>query len=576
MFPDHPGDSTKSSAERKLFNLIKAQTSDRWTCLHSLGLTTHKSKPWAEADFVLIGPSGVFCLEVKGGRIGRERGEWLFTNRHGRTTRKAEGPFEQAAGESSALRNYLYDRKHSLRGVLVQYGVVLPDVVFEIEGPDIEPGIVYDSRDTSSRFETYLKRLAEHWRQRNRERYGREPVVLDESGQREVVRLLRGEFNLVPTLRSQIETAKEDLVRLTDGQLLVLHGLVESPRALISGGAGTGKTLLALEEARRLQASGVPCLLLCFNRHLADWLRDATEEDPLITARGLHSLMHELIREADPFRLPDAKAPGAYEYAYPDAALWAILERGAGRQYGALIIDEGQDVLTNPYLDVLDALLEGGLRKGRWRVFLDMNQNLFDAIDPQALGRLRSYNPVPFLLAVNCRNTTPIAVETSILSAAPMASVLATDGPVVGHHWYESDEDSMRQLDATVGHYLREGVRPEQIVVLSPRRRDSSFPLHLAGVRCRTRAEMGTSRDILYSTIAGFKGLEADVVLLTSLSELGGPEARAALYVGSSRARACLEIFLHASERSEYERRAAEFGAALWGQRADSGSDLAS
>ena len=73
MLPPFVAESTQSAAERKLFVVLQDELSDEWTVLHSLGSTLHDRKPWAEIDFVLVGPAGVYCLEVKGGRVAAAR-----------------------------------------------------------------------------------------------------------------------------------------------------------------------------------------------------------------------------------------------------------------------------------------------------------------------------------------------------------------------------------------------------------------------------------------------------------------------------------------------------------------------
>src|SRR5688572_12118420 len=95
MYPPEIPAEVQSNAERKIFDLVRMDLSNEWSALHSVGLITHRTKPWAEIDFVLIGPAGVFCLEVKGGRIARRDGRYLFTDRNDVTTVKDQGPFEQ-------------------------------------------------------------------------------------------------------------------------------------------------------------------------------------------------------------------------------------------------------------------------------------------------------------------------------------------------------------------------------------------------------------------------------------------------------------------------------------------------
>ena len=91
MLPPFVAESTQSAAERKLFVVMRDELSDEWTVLHSLGSTLHDRKPWAEIDFVLVGPAGVYCLEVKGGRVARRDGRWEYTNRFGAVSTNREG-----------------------------------------------------------------------------------------------------------------------------------------------------------------------------------------------------------------------------------------------------------------------------------------------------------------------------------------------------------------------------------------------------------------------------------------------------------------------------------------------------
>ena len=70
---------------------------------------------------------------------------------------------------------------------------------------------------------------------------------------------------------------------------------------------------------------------------------------------------------------------------------------------------------------------------------------------------------------------------------------------------------------------------------------------------------------ISFRTIQSFKGLESDVVVLIEIDRLAGIDAANALYVGASRARAHLAVFVAETAKSEYEERAAEFGRILAG-----------
>jgi len=163
MIPNRVAADNPSAAEVRLFDKIRAELTDDWIVLHSLGLLVHKKKPWSEIDFVLIGPQGVFCLEVKGGRISRNEGIWSFTDRHGIVHQKTEGPFEQVGSASAALYAFLRDAKPSISESLTGFGVATPDIHFEIVGPDIQAELVYDCTDAGRPFNSYIQRLVAYW-----------------------------------------------------------------------------------------------------------------------------------------------------------------------------------------------------------------------------------------------------------------------------------------------------------------------------------------------------------------------------------------------------------------------------
>ena len=104
MVPDRPSEHCRSDAERRTFARIRDGLDGNWTCLHSLGLVSHHRKPWAEIDFVLVGPAGIICLEVKGGEISRRAGVWWQRSADGTEHPLKESPFEQVGSASSALR----------------------------------------------------------------------------------------------------------------------------------------------------------------------------------------------------------------------------------------------------------------------------------------------------------------------------------------------------------------------------------------------------------------------------------------------------------------------------------------
>lgn len=324
MIPSTPPNDPQSKAENKLFFKIRGDLGNSWTALHSLGLGNHRFKPWAETDFVLIGPLGVFCIEVKGGRIARRDGEWSFQDGKDNINLKREGPFEQAGGASAALFKFLHDRIPEIKASVVGFGVATPDIVFQISGPDIINEVVYDERDNTLSLIKYVERIAAFWVDRV---HGSRPYTpLDSKICERIIEQLRPDFDLEPTLRCQMGTVRDELIRLTNEQYQIIDALAMNPRVMIRGGAGTGKSLLAMREVRRIAAEGARVLLCCFNRQLAQYLQACLRDCSNVTVKNLHSLMADVVARAGlRHRLPPAEPEDLFNVFYPELCVEILL-----------------------------------------------------------------------------------------------------------------------------------------------------------------------------------------------------------------------------------------------------------
>jgi hypothetical protein len=560
--PSCPAEASRG--ETRMFEHIRdCPDSDNLICLHSLGIARHARKDYAEADFVLIGPDGLFCLEVKGGDLERRDGLWRI-GRGDKSYTSAEGPFKQAQSARWGLVRYLDARLgRSVRTeALIGWGVVLPDIRFDWRDPEWDQDVIYDVRDTERPFTNYLARLADYFRNRADETGRSTPPRLSKSRREEYVRALRGDFDVVQSLSGLLAESERELVALSPDQHRALdYALNEkNPRLICDGPAGSGKTLIAVEAARRLAASGRSVLLLCYNKNLAHFLKlDVVKMAPAIRMATLHGFFAETIRAAglgDLLRGGDVAASSeTFDERYPEAfesACSILLDEDALPQFDVIIVDEAQDILTFPFLDCLNLVLAKGFRHGRWLIFHDSGpqSELYGRVDPTLLETLRGFGAVTVELRENFRNPKEIALEASRLGEATEPICRRTLRSPVEYRLVDHSKDEAKRLRALLLDLLKDGVSPSCVSILSwLKTAASNVAQHPPDVgKPFRRIDSHAPHDVhafTYGTIAGFKGLENDIVILTDLPDrLDDDGIRAALYVGMTRARAKLYAFV--------------------------------
>lgn len=569
MLPTQFDSSTSSAAERRVFELLKNDpvTKD-WIVLHSLGLARRGTKPYGEIDFVVLIPTvGVFCLEIKGGRIACNGGHWETTNRFGQTETLNRSPFLQAREGMFAMRDSVLNRAPPgfPTGLVFGYAVVMPDVTFNVRSPEWESWQVIDHGVLKWPLSSALLRLAsEQWKLYPKATTG-EPSA---ATLRILQQLLRPDFEIVVTRGTQIEDAEAQLVRFTQEQFDALDLLSDNERCLFEGAAGTGKTMLALEYARRSSAAGRRTLFICYNRLLGLWLeRQVTEYGlgAILTAGSFFKLLRDVIMRssiAADFHEEEehGQKAGLYEGAYPLFGRLAVEERS--EPFDVLVMDEAQDLLRPGVLEVLNVWLKGGLAGGCWAVFGDFQrQAIFNSATGEELKGLLKASAPQFTkgrLTVNCRNTRNIGEETALLSGfnSPPYRMGQHAGLPVDYHYYNSADSQRTALAKTLCRLLADGVKASDIIVLSRLRLENSGIAGIDGgdqFRLLDVGDVTSGRSrlpvIKYATAHAFKGMESAVIALCDVEHVADAEPQALLYVAMSRARSNLTVLLHEQAR---------------------------
>lgn len=501
-----------------------------------------------EADFTVLSPTlGILAVEVKGGGVTFEpaTGAWNSVDRLGNAN-AIKDPFLQASKERHALVDQVGGspawRQGGIGRVTFGHAVAFPDLqdAAPLLGPDRGREIVATNADMQDMTQ-WVNRVMRYWHQ---------PVDAQPGvrGLRIIEDILCRPIDVRPVLRAAIDDAEAQRIRLTENQAKVLRIIAGRRRAVVSGGAGTGKTLIAVAKAKQLAQEGLSVLLLCYNRPLADSLASGLRDVPSIRAQSYHQLCEQRIRQATELGrnlLAEAvdSYPGAGDKHRFDIQLPFALALSAevlDERFDAVVVDEAQDFSDEYWFGV--ELLLRDQEHGYLYVFIDENQTLYPR---------RASVPVkdePFYLTANCRNTAPIHEAAYRFYKGNEVDPPELPGPAVTWSAVVGDEAQADAVARRVHQWAGiENIEPKDIAVLVAKR-PKTLPYALlqqrtamAGVRWAVEVHRHRTT-VLLDTVARFKGLEAQAVVLWVGDEVLDEALWESVYVGKTRAKSLLAV----------------------------------
>ena len=565
MIPSTIDPDTKSSAEKKLFSLLRDMpNTDDWYVLHSVGVARHPTQSQGEADFIIVIPGGgTFVLEAKGGRIDYENGTWYSTDKDDEQ-HIIKNPIVEANNAMHALREFVKDRNHdSLEKSLFGFGVVFPDSTvhncFAI--PDLDDLQIADIDDMYN-LKAYLLKLAGFWRSRS---HNKDMFVPRGQQASAIVNILRPNYDFKVSITSQIRNVEKQIITMTDNQRMVFEGLLDNERCLIRGSAGTGKTVLAMEAARLFASQGKRVGLFCYNRSLAEWLRENISEEESIVCDSLLDYMESEISSVKSRTIEQAREEDSKKYyseILPSLYAEYLIDRGK-EPFDVLIIDEAQDVFTKTYLEALDLMISGGIANGSWYFFMDADkQNLYFAhMGYEAITRaLEGYHCAftSYSLSSNCRNSQAIIEKIDAIFGTH-TKYRKTDfrGPEVVIRSYKKSQEEAGIVDFILTDLKKENVLPDDIVILSVCKFENSVASVLTDFQISTDRRSRKGK-IYFSTVYSFKGLESPIVVLVDFDNINYEQKMNLLYVGMTRARSALYMVMFDKARQVLEKKIME------------------
>ena len=494
-----------------------------------------------EIDFLVIHPElGLVIVEVKGKGVEPRGDHWERFNRDRQAWEAMEHPGDQLAAQQYILFNHLRSAEVGFIPEITRVLALpfLPVPAGQDLGPDLPACRILTAEKLKEPFLALRNAVsggqawADWCRRPEAEPHRVRPATRDRILAALLPRLLP------PPSLADLLVAEGTIQETASGPLLThLAQNFSKGRFHVQGAPGSGKSLLARMVTRIWAAEGRRVLVVAFNRAISYAtyceLRDL-DDGGQAKVIHFHELAETLLADAGqplPERLDDATY---YNQDLP-AALAALLRGGAwtGPRWSALVVDEGQDLLPE-WVALLVGLLEDPERDP---VLLleDASQNLYRTVQHQ-LG-------TPWHLELNLRQHP--AIRRQVWLACPDCGwdppePVADDGVV--QFLASSPGGWQRDLGVQLEALSREGIRPEQALILSPHR------LERFGVRDGMALgpwtlnaapdwwEEEKAGQVRIGTVHSFKGLEADVVIYLGMAYPSGRAARLA-YTAYSRAR---------------------------------------
>jgi hypothetical protein len=220
-----------------------------------------------------------------------------------------------------------------------------------------------------------------------------------------LVDLLIPTRTLQPRIAELFAQENRTIEELTRQQFKILSILRYQSRAAIIGGAGTGKTLLAIEKSVQLADAGSRTLLLCFNKNLADWIERRINH-PNILVSTFHGMVGRARHWAGLSGSGKRMDWDEFREQAPEIMLNALdIIRASDDDiekylFDAIIVDEAQDFEDEWWIPIPDLFKD--VEQGVFYVFFDDNQRIFTQISNVPM------DAAPLYLDENLRNAQHI------------------------------------------------------------------------------------------------------------------------------------------------------------------------
>lgn len=501
-----------------------------------------------ESDLILVGKTGVFVIEVKGGRIDMRDGDYYQNSKPMKKT-----PLKQASDNYWRIINLLEENGlGKYKDIGGGYVCIFPETTWDYKADIANNPLILDYAYNQS-LTNNISKIINRFKEQN-DKAGLYSGSLSVNTIEKIKSILVGNTKRVSDVRYAINLNKHKFIELSEEQYERYQEISENKHIIIKGPPGSGKTLLAYQIIKDSEKNKIRTLFICKNKalatHLQHKLASELNDDPrYVVIKNIDQLAKECADSSiDPKNFKDIIA---------SATSRIINDSSKFDSFDYLLIDEGQDLMRYEYIGLIDVVVQGGIENGHWCMFIDFNQNLLNTSqintptndDKELFELYFTHNSTIKQLTKNYRNTDAIQRTATILSHTQSVNTNGLQGESPEIKIFHNQDDEARIISNDINKLLDDNIRPSEITVLSFVGRGRSAAgrglIRLKnGVKMKHISELNSSNisaadnAITYASVYEYKGLDNEVVLFTDIDDIDNSKISSALHlVGATRAR---------------------------------------
>ena len=495
MYPKNISEYMPTDSERIVYQELKNQLPDSFDVFYSVGWTSYQSGRLvkSEADFIVASPDyGFLCLEVKGGSgIRVEDNTWYLSDAMYGERKLNCSPYEQAEKNMYYFTKAFSSKYNTKYGGLFGAGVIFP---FYPVGNDLELSnrhrdCTIDSNDLNNLYDR-IKRMFRLW---GGSSYGRRFYPI--SQHKAFLELIRDRIALSAAAGALVRYKEQQLNVINRVQDNYIYFLTNVRQFYVRGGAGTGKTWIAMKMAAKEAAEGKRVLFVCASKPLAEMVNSHIGDTVIV--KDVASVFEDSIDNMERYVSP------LFEGLSHDL-------KSDRPKYDSIFVDEAQD-FSQEWAQIIHSLL-ADKKCSRLGVFFDDVQVLRE----HSFGDGFGIPEQPYLLRENIRNTANIyswASEKTNLGTDMIANPV--EGPTPTTEILEEQGQLVLALETLFRRYLEiEYLSTDNLVVLTDNKKHlfEGFPEGVAKWRFVDGISNAANEIGVYS-IDDYKGLEANMVI---------------------------------------------------------------